>query len=205
MTRLSLRPIVTVPSVAIGCVALLCPLVAFAQENPEHEGMPQLNFNNVLTTSQVVWMVIVFAGFYVLLSRWALPQVASVLETRAASIAADLTAAREAKAASDEAAREVTQATRNANAEAQARIAEAVAQANSEAAARLEVSNKRLDEQLAMAEAQIAATSRAAMGALRQVAAETASSVVDRLTGRPSPPDLIDSAVASALAARGVQ
>lgn len=197
MMRTTLMRIAAVPAVT------LIPLAVRAQEQPEHEGMPQLNFNNILTTSQIVWMVIVFVVFYLLLSRWALPQVASVVDSRAASIAADLEVARAAKAASDAAARDVTQATRDAHAQAQARIAEAVAQAKTEAAARLEISNKRLDEQLALAEAQIATTSRAAMGALRQVAADTAASVVDRLTGQIAAPELIDSAVASALAVRG--
>ncbi len=197
MMRLILTRIAAVPTVT------LFPLVAYAQEAAEHEGMPQLNFANVLTTSQVVWMAIVFAGFYVLLSRWALPQVAGVVEARAASVAADLEVARAAKAASDEAVREVAKATRDANAKAQAQISEAVAHAKAEAAARLEVTNKRLDEQLSLAEAQITETSRAAMGALRQVAAETAISVIDRLTGHEAPADLVDSAVASALASRG--
>lgn len=198
MMRLILTRIAAVPAVT------LLPVVAFAQEQTEHEGMPQLNFANVLTTSQVVWMVIVFAGFYVLLSRWALPQVATVVEARASSIAADLEVARAAKAESDSAAREVAQATRDANAKAQAQIAEAVAQAKAEAAARLEISNKRLDEQLALAEAQITATTQSAMGALRQVAADTAASVIERLTGQEATSEVVDAAVASALAARGV-
>jgi F-type H+-transporting ATPase subunit b len=202
MSRIMMR-FILMRMAAVSAVALF-PLVAVAQEQTEHEGMPQLNFNNVLTTSQVVWMVIVFAAFYLLLSRWALPQVASVVEARAASIASDLEAARAAKLASEAAAREVTHATRNANAEAQAHIAAAVAQAKAEAAARLEVTNKRLDEQLTLAEAQITATSRAAMGALRQVAADTAASVVDRLTGREAAPDQVEAAVSAALATRGV-
>jgi F-type H+-transporting ATPase subunit b len=202
MMRLILTRIAAVPAVTL--FPLLYPIGAFAQEQTEHEGMPQLNFANVLTTSQIVWMVIVFAAFYVLLSRWALPQVASVVEARASSIAADLEVARAAKLDSDAAAREVVQATRDANAKAQTQIAEAVAVAKAEAAARLEVSNKRLDEQLAFAESQILATTQAAMGALRQVAADTAASVIERLTGQEATSELVDAAVASALAARGV-
>jgi len=196
MMRLILTRIAAVPAVS------LFPIVAFAQEQTEHEGMPQLNFANVLTTSQVVWMAVVFVAFYLLLSRWALPQVASVLEMRASSIAGDLDVARQSKAEADAAVREVAEATRRANAEVQARIAEAVAHAKAEAAAVAEASNRRLDEQLQVAEAQIAAASQSAMGALRQVASQTAGSVVDRLTGRPAEPQVIDAAVDSALAAR---
>ena len=54
------------------------------------EGMPQLDFANPLTTSQVVWGAIIFALLYVLLSRIGLPKVGAVLEERARHIAADL-------------------------------------------------------------------------------------------------------------------
>jgi F-type H+-transporting ATPase subunit b len=191
---------------AYGAVLLaafvLTPFAAFAAEATEHEGMPQLNFANPLTVSQIVWMAVVFLAFYMLLSRWALPMVAGVIESRAASIAADLQAAHTAKAESDAAAREVASATRAASAEAQARIAEAVAQAKAEAAVRAEESNRRLEQLLVSAEEQITAARTTAMGALREVASETAMSVVYRLTGRPSEPHLIDEAVGDAIAAR---
>jgi len=188
----------------LGMVAvLLDPAVArAAEETAEHEGMPQLDFANVLTISQVVWMFIVFAVFYLLLSRWALPQVATVVEHRAASIAADLAAARSAKAESDASMREVAEATRSANAEAQARIATAVGAAKAEAAARAAEANERMDAQLHASEAQIASARKAAMGALRQVASETAGLMVSRLTGRPAEPQLVDTAVGTALAGR---
>ena len=60
---------------------LLLPAAARA------EGMPQLDFANPLTTSQVVWGAIIFAVLYVLASRFALPKVAAVLEERATHIA----------------------------------------------------------------------------------------------------------------------
>ena len=76
--------------------ALLLPAAAHA------EGMPQLDFGNPLTTSQVVWGAIIFAVLYILLSRSALPGVASVIEERARHIASDLETAQAAKARSDE-------------------------------------------------------------------------------------------------------
>ena len=54
----------------------LAPLGAMAAE--AGKGMPQLDFANPLTRAQVVWGAIIFLVLYVLLSRWALPQVASV-------------------------------------------------------------------------------------------------------------------------------
>ena len=71
-------------------VVLLAPSSAMA------EGMPQLDFHNPLTISQVVWGVIIFVVLYILVSKFALPRVGSVLDERAGHIAADLDSARQA-------------------------------------------------------------------------------------------------------------
>ena len=165
--------------------------------------MPQLDFNNPMTISQVVWMALIFGALYLLLARWALPQVASVMEERTARITADLDTAYAAKAEADAAVSEVHAATRRANTESQAAIASAVAQAKAEAAEQARAADARLDAQLAAAEERIYAARSAAMGALREVATETASVVVARLTGRAADHALLSSAVGSALAVRG--
>jgi len=86
---------------ALIAALLLAPAAAMA------EGMPQLDFANPLTTSQVVWGAIIFALLYILLSRIALPKVGEVLDERARHIAADLETARASKSRADEAANEV--------------------------------------------------------------------------------------------------
>ena len=65
--------------------------------------MPQLDFANPLTYFQVFWMAGIFLVLYIALSRWALPQVADVIEARGARIAADLEVARESKLRADQA------------------------------------------------------------------------------------------------------
>jgi len=176
--------------------------VAIAAE--AKEGMPQLDFKNVLLKSQVVWLVIIFTLLYVLLSRWALPKIGSVLEKRASTIEGDLNAARGAKASADAAVAELTAKTREAHAGAQAEIASAVDTAKAAAASQTAVLTARLDAQLAEAEGRINAARNAAMGALRQVAAETAGVVVTRLTGVTANTAAVDAAVGSALTARGL-
>ena len=165
--------------------------------------MPQLDFHNVLTVSQVVWMALIFGAFYLLLANWALPQVGSVLGDRAARITADLDTARVAKAEADAAVHEVQAATRKASTEAQAAIAAAMSKAKADAAEQARQATERLDAQLQQAEQRIAAARTAAMGALRDVATETASVMVARLTGRPADATSISGAVGAALAARG--
>ena len=165
-------------------------------------GMPQLDFGNPLTIAQVVWLGIIFLALYLLLSRWALPQVASVLDQRAGVIAADLEAARLAKQQADAAVAELTRATREAHAGAQAQIAAAIASGKAAADAQAAELNARLDAQIAAAEQRIAAARTAALGALEQVAVETAQTVVARLIGAPLDPSLVPQAVAGVLAAR---
>lgn len=175
---------------------------ALAAETAE-KGMPQLAFGNPLTISQVVWMLVIFGGLYLVLSRWALPQVGEVLEQRAKRISDDLSAAQQAKATADAAVVELTEATRLARTEAQSAIAKATAEAQAATAAQSEAVNARLNEQLAAAETRIADAQRAAMGALRQVATETTGALVARLTGASPDPEAVERAVGTALTARG--
>jgi F-type H+-transporting ATPase subunit b len=178
---------------------LLLPAVARAAE-----GMPQLNFANPLTTAQVVWGAIIFALLYILTSRFALPKVGEVLDARATRISTDLETAHQAKTRSDAAVEEMTQATAKARADAQATINAELDKAKARAAAQTATLNERLDRQLADAETQISAARNAAMGALRQVATETATTVVTRLTGSTPDHARVDTAIGGALGARGL-
>ena len=178
--------------------ALLLPAAARA------EGMPQLDFANPLTTSQVVWGAIIFAVLYMLLARIGLPKVGEVLEQRARHIASDLETAQASKARSDAAAKEVADATARARAEAQAAINAALDAAKQEAAGRIAALNERLEQQLHEAEAQINAARSAAMRALREVATDTAATVIGRLTGAPPDQGRLDGAIGAALAARRI-
>jgi F-type H+-transporting ATPase subunit b len=165
-------------------------------------GLPQIDFANPLTTSQIVWGVLIFLVLYILLSRGALPKVASVLQERASTISADLDAAMKAKLEADAAAAEVLRATREAQASAAAEVAQASAAAK--AAAEIEAARATavLEAQLADAEARIHAARKAAMGALREVAAEATSALAGRLMGHAPDAAAVDAAVGAALAVR---
>lgn len=168
------------------------------------KGMPQLDFSTPLTTSQVVWGAIIFIVLYILLSRTGLPLVASVLEERGTKIAKDLDEARAAKASADAGMAEAEQATAKARAEAQAAINAALDEAKKAAAVQAEALNARLEQRLQDSEAQIAQARVSAMSALRQVATETATTVVTRLSGTAPDAGRLDTAIGSALAARGI-
>jgi F-type H+-transporting ATPase subunit b len=182
----------------VGAGFAMLPAAAMA------EGMPQLDFSTPLTTSQVVWGAIIFIVLYLLLSRTGLPLVASVLEERGTRIAKDLDEARAAKASADAGMAEAEQATAKARAEAQAAINAALEEAKKAAAVQAEALNARLEQRLQESEAQIAQARVSAMSALRQVATETATTVVTRLSGTAPDAGRLDSAIGSALAARGI-
>jgi F-type H+-transporting ATPase subunit b len=167
------------------------------------EGMPQLDFSTPLTTSQVYWGAAIFIVLYLLLSRVGLPKVGAVIEQRAVHIAADLDAAKTQKAQADAAVAELTTTIQRSRAAAQGEINQAVDQAKAAAAEQATALNARLETQLRAAETQINAARAAALGALHQVASETASTVIARLTGAAADLPRVDAAVAAALAARG--
>jgi F-type H+-transporting ATPase subunit b len=177
---------------------LLLPSAAMAEG-----GMPQLDFANPLTTWQVIWGAVIFVIFYLLVSRWGLPQVAGVLEMRASTIARDLDAARGAKVAADGAVAELNDAIRAAQAGAQAEINRAIDAAKASAAEQAARLNARLDAQLKSAEQQIGAARATALGALRQVATETATTLIGRLTGAAPDRGALDAAIGAELTARG--
>jgi F-type H+-transporting ATPase subunit b len=183
---LTLVPLLTLPAAAMA------------------EGMPQLDFKTPLTISQVVWGAIIFVVLYIMLSRTGLPLVASVLEERATKIAKDLDEARAAKARADDGMREADEATAKARAESQTAINAALDEAKTAATAQAEVLNTRLEKQLQESETQIAQARASAMRALRQVATETAATVVTRLTGKEPDAGRLDNAIGSALTARGI-
>ena len=167
-------------------------------------GMPQMDFKNPLTTSQVVWGAIIFAVLYIIASKFALPKVGAVLEMRAAHIAKDLEAAQASKLGADAGMAEATAAIAKARNEAQAAINAALEAAKGAAAEQGAALNARLEKQLSDAETQIALARTQAMSALREVATETAATVVARLTGQAPDPQRLSGAIGAALAARGV-
>jgi F-type H+-transporting ATPase subunit b len=198
-----------IKTIRLAIVLTLAALPAIAQVAAEHGrpeassgGMPQLDFGNPWTIAQVVWMLIIFGALYLVMAQYALPQVESVLAARRARIGSDLESAQAAKQRADAALAEHQAATARARTESQAAINAAAQRALEEASARSEALNARLAAQIEAAEQRISTARDAAMGALRQVATETADALVTRLIGRTDSA-AVGKAVDRELAARG--
>jgi len=182
---------------ALAAALCLCPAIAMAESS-----MPQMDFSNPLTTSQVVWMVIILVALYLLLARWGLPELGKILASRAAAIEADLKTARAAKAEADQAVAELNKTLKEARAAAQAQIAAAVAEAKAQALAESQALAAKLAAQLEDAEAQITAARQAALAAIKPVAAEAATEILGRLTGQKPSPDFLTPEIDAAYAAQ---
>lgn len=164
--------------------------------------LPQMDLKDPLILDQLGWMVVILVALYVLLSRWALPEMGKVLANRAAAIERDLTAARAAKSAADLAARELNATLHHARHAAQAQVAASVEQAKAGAALNAAVLNAKLEEKLAQSEAQIAAARAQAMAAIKPVAEQAVQAILVRLTGSAPEGGLLGQCVDDALAAR---
>ncbi|WP_025841940.1 F0F1 ATP synthase subunit B family protein [Asaia platycodi] len=144
-------------------------------------GMPQLDFANPLLIGQVVWGAVIFAVFYVILSRSALPRIEGVLTHRRNRIEGDLDIARRARDDADRAVDELRRARHDAAAQAQANIDRVVHEARMAAEAQTHEMNHRLLADIVEAEKRIASARKEALASLPGVAADTAQSLIDKL------------------------
>jgi len=184
--------------IRIASIALvMAPAAALAEGT-----MPQMDFSNPLTSSQVLWMVVILIALYLTLSRWGLPQIGAVLENRATTIARDLEAARAAKAAADKAVTELNATMKKARDAAQAEIAKAESDAKAKAMADAKALAARLDAQLAYSEKLIADARAAALAAIKPVAEAASVEMLTRLTAKTPDHNLLSPQIDAALAAR---
>ncbi|GAP23162.1 hypothetical protein QMA67_03670 [Gluconobacter japonicus] len=146
-------------------------------------GMPQLNVHDPLLIGQVVWGAVIFAGFYIVLSRSALPRIERVLSNRRTRIQNDLDIARRAKAESDRASAELLSTRHEAAAQARANVERIQNEARLSAEAHARETAKRLEADIANAEARIAQSREQALSSLPAIATGTAQNLVSRLIG----------------------
>ncbi len=141
--------------------------------------------------AQLVWLALAFGLLYYLMDKVALPRIRGILHDRAERLRTDLDKAQAMKSEADAAgvayetslrdaqnkARDIAQATRN--------------ELNAEAEAKRKSLESDLNAKLAASEATIRSRTEAAMGNVRTIAGETASAIVERLTGQaPDPASL---------------
>ena len=149
---------------------------------------------------QLLWFAITFGLLYYLMSKIALPRIATILESRSNRIAADLAEAEALKTQSEAAGaayqKSLADARNNAKAIAQATRDKLAA----ESEARRKVLEAQLADKIASSEELIRSSTAQAMSNVHEIAADTATAIVERLTGRAPDRSAVEAALNRTLA-----
>jgi F-type H+-transporting ATPase subunit b len=144
--------------------------------------MPQLNVE--MFPSQIFWLIVTFAFLYLLLSRSILPRIHAALENRQSKINHDIDRAEQLRNEAEEARETYERALKESRLKAQDLIAESSALMDKSAAARHAELDKKLEKQLADAEANITSAKAEALAKLAPVSKELTQQIVEKLTGK---------------------
>jgi F-type H+-transporting ATPase subunit b len=156
---------------------------AYAAESAPKEGMPQLNFATY--ASQLFWLAVFFALFYLFMWIVALPRVGGIIALRQARISGDLGHATAARSETDRLSHELDESLNGAREQSRTLIEAAKADSRaraSEADAKLSVE---LARRVDTAEANIAASLNAALDSIGTIAAGIVAEALPKLADVP--------------------
>lgn len=145
-------------------------------------GLPQFQFQH--WGGQIVWLLILLAALYVLISRVFAPRMRRVLDERAGTISTALDTARQVQAEALDQAKTAEADLAEARGRSQRVAAEARAKAAAESAERGAVEDAKVAERVAAAEADIRKARDVAMGNVSGIAQDITAAIVDKLTGK---------------------
>ena len=164
-------------------------------QHAEAHGFPP--FESQTFASQLFWFALLFGALYIVMSRYALPRVARVLETRSARIAKDLDDAAAMQRQADEAGLVYDKTLADAKLRAQGTAQAAREKLSAEADARRHTLENELASKTGAAEKQITEMKNKAMGNVAAIAQEAASAIVQQITGKTPGADAMARAIAS--------
>ena len=145
-------------------------------------GMPQLDFST--WGNQIFWLVITLVVIYLILSRVALPRIASVLAKRQGTITNDIAAAEDLKAKAQEAEAAYDKALIDARAEAGRIVAETKAGIQADLDKAIATADTKIAAKAAEGEKVIAEIRAGALDNVKVVAKDTAKEIVAAMGGK---------------------
>lgn len=145
-------------------------------------GMPQLDFST--WGNQIFWLVITLVVIYIILSRVALPRIASVLAERQGTITNDIAAAEDLKAKAQEAEAAYDKALIDARAEAGRIVAETKAGIQADLDKAIATADTKIAAKAAEGEKVIAEIRAGALDNVKVVAKDTAKEIVAAMGGK---------------------
>jgi F-type H+-transporting ATPase subunit b len=155
--------------------------VAGAAGEAAEKGMPQLNF--ATWPNQIFWLLVALVILYVVVTKIAMPRIASVLAERKGTIGNDLAAAEELKAKAKAAEKAYNLALEQARAEATKIIAATKAEIQMDLDAAMAKADAEIGAKAAESEKRIAEIRAGAVDAVAEVARDTAGALVTALGG----------------------
>ena len=145
-------------------------------------GMPQLDFST--WGNRIVWLVITLVVIYLILSRVALPRIASVLAERQGTITNDIAAAEDLKAKAQEAEAAYDKALIDARAEAGRIVAETKTGIQADLDKAIATADTKIAAKAAEGEKVIAEIRAGALDNVKVVAKDTAKEIVAAMGGK---------------------
>ena len=143
--------------------------------------MPQMEFGDYVP--QIFWLIIAFVTLYFAMAQWALPRIASILETRQRRLDHDLESAERLRDEAAQTLAEYNAAIVAAQAESQLILLEVRGKIQNEMKQQLDELSVRLEREAAESDARIEALMAQAVGELVVAASDAARAVTERLTG----------------------
>lgn len=143
--------------------------------------MPQ--FDPAIFSPLLVWLVLTFVALYLLMSKFALPKVAAIIDQRAERIEGNLAKAEQLRAEATGVLAAYEKAIADAKAAAQAELAKASAEIAANTAKREAEFGARLSEQTRTAEGRIKVAKTEALAQVKAIATDLAAGIAGKLTG----------------------
>ncbi len=163
----------------------------------EHGAFPPFDFSTF--GSQVLWLAITFGLLYYLMSKVALPRIATILEERNDRIADDLEEAERLKQETDQAIAAYEQSLTEARTTAHGIAQEARDGAKADIAAEQAKIDAGLDTKMKAAEAQIGKVRDSALADVDSIAQDATAAMIEVLAGTKAGKKEIADAVSAAL------
>lgn len=167
--------------------------------HPAEHGAAFPPFETHTFLSQLIWLALSFGLLYYLMAKVALPRIESILHERASRLSADLDEAQRMKAEADAAGAAYEKSLADAQAKAREIAQETRNALSAEAEIRRKALESELNDKLVASEATIRSRTAEAMANVRGIASETASAIVERLTGHAPDQASLDRALDGAV------
>lgn len=172
-----------------------------AEPASEHgAGFPP--FESHTFAAQILWLAIAFGLLYYLMDKVALPRIQAILHDRAERLTSDLDEAQKMKGEADAAGAAYEKSLADARSQAKTIAQQTRDALSAEAEGRRKALEADLHEKMAEAEATIRTGTQAAMANVRGIAGETATAIIERLTGQAPEAGALDAALDRAMTAR---